>query len=196
MSVFQIPFSDLSLIKANEKEVMRYLGVLAMDDLTKSLYDACDKHVREVMAPKAIYAIADITVNENAVDFGFMRVESKNLSTNLRLCDRAYVFCATLGTEVDRYFEKLKRISSAKAAVFSAVASSYIESVCDYVNAIIAEGKTVANRFSCGYGDFCLEHQKDILNALEADKKIGVCLTESLMMVPVKTVTAIVGVRR
>jgi hypothetical protein len=31
---------------------------------------------------------------------------------------------------------------------------------------------------------------------LEADKRLGVCLTQSCMMVPVKTVTAVIGIRR
>ena len=45
-----------------------------------------------------------------------------------------------------------------------------------------------------GYGDLSLNYQKDIIEFLQAKKNIGVSLTESLMMVPVKSVTAIIGI--
>ena len=100
-----------------------------------------------------------------------------------------------MGISVDRLYEKQKRVSQALATVMSATASSLIESFCDYVNKSLVGEEKAKPRFSCGYGDFALEHQKDILKVLEADKRLGVCLTESCMMVPVKSVTAIIGIR-
>ena len=51
-------------------------------------------------------------------------------------------------------------------------------------------------RFSPGYGDFDLKYQKDILEYLDANKKIGISLTDSLMMIPTKSITAIIGIKR
>ena len=48
-------------------------------------------------------------------------------------------------------------------------------------------------RFSPGYGDFSLEHQREFFRILEVQKKIGVTLTESLLMMPSKSVTAVIG---
>ena len=48
-------------------------------------------------------------------------------------------------------------------------------------------------RFSPGFGDLSLENQKQFFKALELEK-IGLRLTDSLMIVPEKSVTAIVGV--
>jgi len=48
-------------------------------------------------------------------------------------------------------------------------------------------------RFSPGYGDLSLENQKLFFKALELEK-MGMKLTESLMMFPEKSVTAIAGV--
>ena len=191
-----LSLSDLSCLAVDRQEVLRYLGVKQADEGTLSLIIQCEKEAFEASCPKAVYIEADITVDENTVDFGFMRVNSKNLATNLSGCYKAYLFCATLGIGMDRRFERQSRISPTKAMVLSAVGSSLVESFCDYVNEKIVGDMISRPRFSCGYGDFCLEHQKDILKALEADKRLGVCLTESCMMVPVKTVTAVIGIRR
>lgn len=188
--------TDLTPLSVNKREAMRYLGVKGEDTTIDNLINECQAELFKIASPKAAYILTDITVDNNIVDFGFMKVHSEKLSKNLQDCNQAYVFCATLGIAVDRYFERQSKISQAKAMVFSAVSSSLIESFCDYLNAELIKGKDSRPRFSCGYGDFCLEHQADILRVLEADKRLGVCLTNSYMMVPVKTVTAIIGIRR
>ena len=180
----------------NKAEALRYLGVKADDSVTEELMDECITDMYKLVDPKVVYVETEIAVKDNTVDFGFMRVESEKLAKNLYGCYKAYVFCATLGMGVDRHFERLNRTSPAKATVFSSVGSSLIESICDYVNESLIKGELSRPRFSCGYGDFSLTHQSDILNALDAGKRIGVFLTESYMMVPVKTVTAVIGIRR
>ena len=191
-----LSLTDLTPLSVNKKEVMRYLGVREENENTDALISESEAELFKIAAPKAAYVLTDITVDENTVDFGFMRVNSQKLAKNLQECDQAYVFCATLGIAVDRLFERQSKISQAKAMVLSATASSLIESFCDYLNNELVKDKVSRPRFSCGYGDFCLEHQADILRVLEADKRLGVCLTDSYMMVPVKTVTAIIGIRR
>ena len=56
--------------------------------------------------------------------------------------------------------------------------------------------KYLRPRFSPGYGDFSLDCQKDIIRALEAEKTVGVTLTDSLLMTPSKSVTAVIGAGR
>ena len=196
IAINTVAIGDKSCIKVNQSEAMRYLGVKEMDDATGSLYTQGAKEMYDVAEPRAIYIKVPIDVQNDTVDFGFMKVNSRKLAKNLIDCNEAYVFCATLGMGVDRHFERLNKISSAKAMVFSAVGSSLVEGLCDYVNEMLSQNKETKPRFSCGYGDFCLEHQADILKALDANKRLGIFLTDSYMMVPVKTVTAIIGIRR
>ena len=49
-------------------------------------------------------------------------------------------------------------------------------------------------RFSPGYGDLPLALQADVFWALDCTSKIGVSLSESLIMSPQKSVTAIIGI--
>ena len=196
IAIKTISLDDFSCLSVNKNEVMRYLGVKEEDESFATLYEQGKSDAFSLAMPRAVYTKTEIKTDGCAVDFGFMRVNSKNLAKNLCDCKEAYIFCATLGIGMDRHFERTMRISQARGTVFSAVASSLIESFCDYVNEELCRNLDVKPRFSCGYGDFCLEHQRDILNVLEANKRLGICLTDSCMMVPVKSVTAIIGIRR
>jgi len=86
---------------------------------------------------------------------------------------------------------------AAQAAVLDVVASEAVEGLADAVNKMIndrasKEGYETVMRFSPGYGDWDVSDQKKIFDILEMDK-LGIELTESYLMVPEKTITAIVG---
>ncbi|MBR5134836.1 MAG: Vitamin B12 dependent methionine synthase activation subunit, partial [Clostridia bacterium] len=49
-------------------------------------------------------------------------------------------------------------------------------------------------RFSPGYGDLPLSVQRSVATLLGMEKTLGVCLSDSLLMSPSKSVTAFVGV--
>ena len=59
-----------------------------------------------------------------------------------------------------------------------------------------SEGWYLRPRFSPGYGDFSLNHQTEIISVLQCPKKIGLTLTDSLLMAPAKSVTAVIGLSR
>ena len=104
------------------------------------------------------------------------------------------VFAATTSIAVDRLINRFSKLQPSKSLMIDAVASAAVEDWCDIINSEISQKGETKPRFSCGYGDFSLSHQKDILELLDAQRKIGITLSESLMMLPVKSVTAIVGI--
>lgn len=59
---------------------------------------------------------------------------------------------------------------------------------------VVKEGYHLTWRFSPGYGDLPLETQKTLIQVLDTHRKIGVSLTESCLMMPSKSVTAILGI--
>ena len=191
-----VSLKDASKLQINQIEALRYIGVKEADESTLDMLNQCEIEAKKYAEPRAVYLKTPIMVGDGEVDFGFMTVKSQNLAKNLQDCGEAYVFVATIGLGVERQFKKISATSQARAMVYSAVCSALVESFCDYVNNELALGSETKPRFSCGYGDFCLEHQADILKATEATKRLGVYLTDSYMMVPVKTVTAIIGIRR
>ena len=127
--------------------------------------------------------------------------ESRNLKKNLKVCGQVRVFVATVGIGADQLIQRYERFRVSRAVVFQAMAAAVIEEYCDSLNRrwreeYEARGLYLRPRFSPGYGDFPLECQREILERLEAGKKIGLTLTDSLIMMPSKSVTAVIGVSR
>ena len=85
----------------------------------------------------------------------------------------------------------------AKAVIADAFAGAAVEQVMNEAEKLIkAEfpGKYFTWRYSPGYGDFPIEIQKQLLDVLDAPRKIGLCTSDSRMLAPVKSVTAVMGV--
>ena len=83
------------------------------------------------------------------------------------------------------------------AVVLDSMASVAIEQVCRKVDALIAESlpeKFLTFRYSPGYGDYPIELQKTFLTLLDAPRKIGLSVSESCLLIPAKSVTAIAGI--
>ena len=135
------------------------------------------------------------------LDFSCFQVRSRSLLRNLQDCSEVILFAATIGEGADLLARKYGRINVAKAVVMQAAAAAMIEAFCDEENeklrAEAAEkGLYLRPRFSPGYGDFSLDHQRDFARVLEMQKTVGITLTESLLMLPSKSVTAVIGVSK
>lgn len=127
-----------------------------------------------------------------------MEIRSWNLAANLRGCGAVYLMGATLGIGPDRLIARASVNRMSRAVIYQAAAAAMIEAWCDEVNKrIIKEAAKEAlycrPRFSPGYGDFSLEYQRGFAQILRLQKEIGVSLTESMLMMPSKSVTAIIG---
>ena len=80
-----------------------------------------------------------------------------------------------------------------------AVSTALIETFCaECQEKMLQEpavcGESLRMRFSPGYGDLSLEVQKPLLTALDSSRRAGITLLDSLLMVPSKSVSAIIGV--
>jgi len=108
--------------------------------------------------------------------------------------DRVYL-CGTLGAEYDRYQRARAAVSAAEAYAAQTKGLEEIERVMDEledeIRATLAPGETLSPRRSPGYGEMPLELSREIIAKLDATKRIGVSLTDSLLLVPSKSVTAI-----
>ena len=183
----------------NRAEVLRYAGVREEIPELKNVLDECLAEFDGELSAKVCWGIFDIARNGSKVDFGFAKTVSENLSGNLAECSRAVVFAATIGLSVDRLLLRYGTISPVKALFFQAIGAERIEDLCDRFESEMLETLRLGDcylrpRFSPGYGDFSLEFQKDIFRALDAPRRIGLTLNESLLMTPTKSVTAVIGI--
>ncbi len=189
------------MIQWNDQEILRYLGYRnqVVSDSICSLIEECKQEVGKIAKPKHIYNSFSLEQSQGRICFAGIDTKSKSLSNNLRDCDEVIVFGATLGVAVDMLLQKYTKIQVSKAVIMQAVAVSLLEAYCDEVNKQLKEyylenNRYLRPRFSPGYGDFSLEVQPQIFRILELNKKLGVSLTDRLLMTPTKSITALIGV--
>jgi hypothetical protein len=125
---------------------------------------------------------------------------SLKLARHLAGCHAAYLVCGTLGTGFDALLRRVSVMSGADALVLQAVGTAAVEEWMDCVEneirAELAPGETLVRRYSPGYGDFPLAAQRELLGLLDAPRTVGVSLTDTLLMAPSKSVSAVIGVKR
>ena len=127
--------------------------------------------------------------------------KSKSLAQILIDCREVLFMAATAGSAVGKAISESSLGKDVTAAVvFDAVASEMADSalswIMNYFNReFTRENKQLTSRrFSAGYGDFTLENQKIIYDVLDLGQ-LGISLSDSYMLIPEKTVTAVAGVR-
>ena len=183
----------MTLEKLNRSEAIRYLGGagIQMNDQMEVLMDECEKMVLEKAAPKFLYIELDLPCD--AIMGG------RDIANHLDGCEKAILMCATLGAEIDKLI-RINQISDmAKAVVLDSFSSVAVEQVCNKVDEIIAEkyaGYNMTFRFSPGYGDYPISLQQDFLRMLDAPRKIGLTTNDNYLLMPTKSVTAVLGLSK
>ncbi len=160
----------------NKKEIFRYSG----GEIDDKILSDCLKEVE--ISYKVYYKI----LKKEELSF-----KSKSLEELLENSQYAVVFIATLGIPFDRLILKYTQTQPSRALIFQAIGTERIEALCDK---FMKEFNNTTARFSPGYGDFDLSEQIKIFEILKSDKP-EVYLTESLLMTPKKSVSAVFGVR-
>lgn len=179
--------------KINREEALRYLALregMTLNDGVLRYIDECEERVTRALSPRFLYR--RFSLSEPVIP-----LDGSDIKAHLDGCTEAVILCATVGAGVDRLIRALQVEDMAKAVIADAFAGAAVEQVCEYTEKEIkraASGMFFTWRYSPGYGDFPLETQKPLLDALEAPKKIGLCATDSFMLTPIKSVTAVMGV--
>ena len=181
-------------------EILRYMGHKgAADTQLEALVTSCLEMLNPVSAPHHVTIQLPCLVAENRVTIGELVVESPSLAAHLCNCTQVYIFAATLGAAVDRLITQRGKIDSVEALCLQACATAQIEDYCNGIEQELSretedQGLYLRPRFSPGYGDFDIAHQTDILRLLQAHKRIGLTETNAHMLVPLKSVTAVIGI--
>jgi len=190
-------------MEISSKEVLRYLGFHGAEAnaRTSAVIEEMIAVFAANVTPKSMYGIWDCQIDISVVVIGGITINSKNLAKHLTDCRRAVLLAATLGPQADTLIRRYSVQDMEKAVVAQAVCAAMIEAYCDEITGKIENeftqnkelcGLHPVTRFSPGYGDFDIAHQKDILNLLNC-RRIGLTLTDGNMLIPSKSITAVIG---
>ncbi len=183
----------IKLEKLNRKEAIRYLGGagISLNYRMDVLMDKCESEILAKASPRFLYIEKDLPCED--------LMQGNDIVKHLEGCEKAIVMCATLGAEIDKLIRISQISDMAKAVVIDSFASVAIEQVCTSVDKLIAEKYPDYNmtfRFSPGYGDYPISLQKHILTMLDAQRKIGLTTNDNYLLIPTKSVTAVMGLSK
>lgn len=173
------------------REVSRYLGYRGQELSPEvlALVEACRAELARAVPPRQL---------SRRVETDRLTAHSRDLAHHLRHCREGYLYAVTLGGETDRLLRRWTAQSMAKAAVGQAVCAVWLDQLCaglcQELQASLGAGEYLTPPFSPGYGDWDLTAQGQVLAVLEAPKRMGLTLTAAGMLVPEKSVTAVVGI--
>ena len=176
--------------KADIPEAMKPLVVEAMalgGDLIRPIACFCSHPIKEITGGRLV------------IDSAFA-IDSEKAAVRMAGCSEIYLMAVTIGPELDAKVAEISQSGDmTRAFLLNAYGSEAAEALMESLNREIARqvegrGLTATKRYSPGYGDWPITAQRDLLGHLGADR-IGIRLAESCLMIPEKSVSAIIGVR-
>lgn len=185
-------------VRISLKDVGRYMGIghTPPDTQTAQCMQQALALLKETVKYSVCYMQVPVSFTEAGTDFGVFQAQGKSLSKNLAGCGHAILFAATTGMAAERSRKRAAVLSPSLGLALDAAGTAAIESFCDLLCEEWARAypeMLFRPRFSPGYGDLPLETQKPLLETLAAGRHAGIALTDALLMVPQKSVSAIVG---
>jgi|AGTN01.2.fsa_nt_gi Methionine synthase I, cobalamin-binding domain len=189
-------------MEIDNSEVLRYMGVRSGGEEFYPLIEEISGRLLKELKPARIFGRFPVEKRGDEVIIKGAGVifKGKLVSARLKNSGEIALIAATLGLKSESVLEGYKGDIS-RYVVADACMTALIESVADGAEAEIKSaaekaGEKITARFSPGYGDFDISSQKDVLSLLNAQKNIGLFMKESYMLVPNKSVTAVIGIGR
>ena len=184
-----LTYDELGITAADLYEQMGYHGVQP-DEVTRQETDIIVGEVRQWLRPQFCYVV----VRElPSFDMG------KIILHQLKGAEAYALFIATSGVEFEAYQQKLKQAGDLlHVFIADALGSVIAEKCADMMERCMQEsidklGWHHTNRFSPGYCGWHVSQQQQLFPFFEGHT-CGVRLTDSSLMVPIKSVSGILGV--
>ena len=189
---------EARLTKINTNEVLLYLGYKGGEippEILRQITD-CQDLLMQTANPRIVYRQFDL-LPDGSLAGTELKPSGNDVAALLKDCTQVILMGATLGTEVEALLQRKQITNMTEAVILDCCGSSAIENVCDNLCEDLQKQispRYLTDRFSPGYGDLPFSQQPDFCRVLDLPRRIGVTLTPGGLMVPQKSVTALVGI--
>lgn len=202
--------SSLEIIPAiddlivNRDNILKGLGMKFSDadEYLLQLIDHLLAQCKTLVQPKACYALFSnpiFHIQQRQVQLDAIFFETGKVVTNfLKKSDAIIVFACTIGAQVEQLAKQQMNDGNAlEGYIVDLIGSELAEGVADYLHDHLEkeaqiEGKGLTNRFSPGYCNWPVVQQHELFLLLGSGV-CGITLTPSALMLPVKSVSGIIG---
>ena len=186
------------------KEVYRYLGYdenkHELTDQMRQLVAQGMEDVLRLSEPRTVCSpILPLRRDGGSLFAGELMLPGKDIEAHLEHCTGVIFMAATLGVRLDQWIRRTEMLDMAKAVILDAAANTAIEKTAQAAEEelrqkIRSHDQYLTMRYSPGYGDFPIGLQQEVLRLTDAPRKIGLSVTPSFIMIPRKSITAVMGV--
>jgi cobalamin-dependent methionine synthase I len=188
-------------LSLSKDAVIKKLGGKNSNTISRRIAGAVEKalyEIGETASAQAIYTILPVNAANGSVTLGeHHTLKSKKLKRVLGPCQKAAVFVATIGSDVDHLIQQNMQDQPHYGYILDTAASLAAETAAqylyDYIDQNINDDQGLTMRYSPGYCDWPLIEQKKIFNMLPSDH-IGVTLNDITCMSPRKSVSGVIGI--
>ena len=194
-----MPIYNAKLTSIDTVETKRYAGLrkdINFDE--KKIVEACEE----------AQILIDVQGNWEIYNYDYKNqtilseipviIEGKSIGNHLNNCDKVICMAITIGENIEKEItKKFQKGEYTSSILLDAAATTAVEQAADTMEKAIGQnplirGYSMRWRFSPGYGDWSLSQQKELFRLSNAEI-IGIRLSTSMMMIPRKSVTAIIG---
>ncbi len=196
---------DPQTIKINRRSIIKTIGldnshdIVFFEQLTDYLIEKC----LEKSSPQACYRV----IGDPVFIAGDWTLKLKNKIFNLNKMVYAAIkkstmvamFAGTCGPQIDEYSKNLMRNGDyPEGFIVDLIGSEIAESIAEIIHGkleitMLESGLKVTNRYSPGYCNWNVIEQ-EILFSLLGRKPCNITLTNTSLMLPLKSVSGIIGV--
>ena len=197
-----MPIYNAQIFKIDTKETRRYAGLTRAKNFDEQLIaDVCDEAVL-MLNVHGVWKIYEYDAENFLVkSTPPFQLEGNSITRHLAPCEKVICIAVTVGEEIEN--EVTRRFSVGKyveSVLLDAAATTAVEQAADALELAIApqlakDGYKMRTRFSPGYGDWALTNQKKFFEITGA-KEIGMSLSSAMMLIPRKSITAIIGLEK
>lgn len=191
----------IQLESFRREEVLRYLGWRgdAIPNEVDAQIDRCIEETLRVVQPRYVYRVFELERTDGGIWLHGTDVSLPGVDELLRDCERCILMAATLGIGLEAHIRHAQAVDMTQAIILDCCGSAAIEAVCDLaeqeiLRALRNEERYGTDRFGPGYGNMPIRFQEKMMELLDIERNIGVALTDSDILTPRKSVTALIGI--
>lgn len=194
---------DIKDLAISKDEVLKYLGH-KKQNINEDVDQIIEEAIREskiLIAPKYVFSEYKTILSDAYVGFEGTKLvlPGHDIMEHLRYAKTTVLMAVTVGGMIEKKISYYEKTNLTKAIILDACATTSVEAICDCIEEEVREkaekdNLTITFRYSPGYGDLPIDVQRDFVDTLNATKMIGLTVSEHNLLMPRKSVTAIIGI--
>lgn len=198
----KLSFDVLGITDTELNEAMGY-GTATPDESVYAETHALLRRVADVTIPRFEFVITEGTLHlqNNTLHIGDKTLHvGRIIARQLRGAEQYVLFTASAGMEFENLQHTLENEGDmVKCYLADCMGSIIAEKAADCMEvalqrAIDPQGWKHTNRFSPGYCGWHVREQPDLFNLFPSPHPCGIRLTDSCLMVPIKSVSGVIGI--